>query len=86
MAPQNGTTVDLNVNTSSDPMAVYFTDDESVLTISPIDTPKTPYQPASVTSYYLRYTLRTSSKSALYPSAVLPAALTSSSKSHKDKE
>ena len=86
MTPKNGTTVDLNVNTESDLMPVDNTDDEYVLTISPIDNPKIPTQPAAATSYSLRYNLITASKYALYPSAALSDALTSFSKSHNNTE
>ena len=38
MTPQNGTTIDLTVTTSSFPVSVDTTVDESVLTIPPVDT------------------------------------------------
>ena len=86
MTPKNGTTVGLNVNTEYDLMPEDNTDDEYVLTRATTETHKTPYQPADITSYSLRYNLRTASKYALYPSAALSDALTSFSKSHNNTE
>ena len=65
-------------------MSVDNTDDELVSTRAPINTDKPNYQP--YTSYYSSTTPITASTSALYPSVALPAALTSSSQSHKSIE
>ena len=48
-SPQNGTNIDLTVTSESDPMSVDNTDDELVLTISLIDTPKPYSQPSTST-------------------------------------
>ena len=58
-------------------MPVDNTVDESVLTRAPVETPKPSYQPAPDTSSSSRYTQRTASTSALYPSAALSAAFPS---------
>ena len=80
MKHQNGTTVDLSVTTSYDPMSVDNTDDESVLTRPPIDNPKPYSQPDADTSSSSGYTSRTASTSALSPFTALSAALIFSSK------
>ena len=82
MYPQNGTNIDLTLTSASDTISVDNTEDYLVSIRAPIDTDKPYYHPDTYTSYSSSYTPRTSSKSALSPSAQLPTALTSSSKSY----
>ena len=63
-------------------MSVDNTNDKLVLTKEPIDTAKKYSQPDTATSYSSIYSPRNASASSLSPSATLPAALTSYSKSH----
>ena len=49
MSPKYDTTIDLNITSESDPISVDNTDDELVLTISLIDTPKPYSQPSTST-------------------------------------
>ena len=79
ITPKNITTIDSTVNPASDQISFYNTDDEFVLTRSPVDTPKPPSQPASVASYSSGYTPITALTSALSSSSLLPSSLTSSS-------
>ena len=74
MSPKNGTTVDLTVPSSSDPMSVNNTDNELVSTIAPIETAKPSSQPYTATSYSSSYTPITDSTYAIYPSAAFPAS------------
>ena len=50
MKPQNSTTINLTVTTAFVPMSVDNTDDEYILTISPVDTTKPSYQHTYATS------------------------------------
>ena len=61
-------------------MPVDNTDDEAILTIAPIETPKPSSKTAASNSSFSRYTPITASTYKLYPSAALPADLTSSYK------
>ena len=81
MSSKKVTTVGLTVTSASYLMSVHNTDGELVVTIAPIDTSKLSFKPGTDTLYCTSSNLRTASTSALYPSAVVTADLTSFSKS-----
>ena len=80
MTHKNDTVIYLSVTTESVPMSVDTTEDESILTIALVETPKPSYKPAGANTSYSLYTPRTSSTSAVYPSSTSDNSLTSSSK------
>ena len=86
MSPKYGTIIGLTVTSSSDPMSVCNTDGELFLTRSLIETAEPSSQPSTATSSSSSHTPRIASICALPPSSALPAALTSSSNSHKKIE
>ena len=86
MSPQNDTTIDWTITSVSDLMSVDNTDNESVLTRAPIETPKPYYKHDAPNSYSSRYNPRTASASKISPSFALPVSVTQYTKTNKKIE
>ena len=69
-------TIDLTVTSEYDPISVDNIDDELFATTAPIETSKISYKPATANLSSSSSTTRTASTSSIYPSAALPADLT----------
>ena len=73
MSPKKGTTIDLTVTSTYDPMPVDNTGDKLVSARAQIDTAKAYYQPATSNLFSSSSTPRTASIYSLSTSALFPA-------------